>query len=268
MVKHVILWSVPRCVSTAFERSIRTMKNCQVLHEPFSSPYYFGPERQSSRFASTPIDAKATYDGTADILQAHYPGKKLVFAKDMAYYIDGKFEELFRRGLDRFTHTFIIRRPERAVYSLFKTGEGSGDEWVGFDPKEAGFREMHNLYTFVQEKLGYAPVVVDADDLLADPEGMMKAYCSAVGIPYEENMTKWEPGPISDWEGRGWGMDWYEQLLQSSGIIRRTKKSTVDLPQDLPREVSQCIAESKPFYEALYSVRLLPAPVLLNGRTT
>ena len=260
MVKHVILWSAPRCVSTAFERSIETLKNCQVLHEPFSSPYYFGPERQSSQFASTPIDAKATYDGAADILQAHYPGKELVFAKDLAYYTDGK---LFRRGLDRFTHTFIIRRPERAVYSLFKMAEKDGDEWGEFDPKEAGFREIHNLYTFVKEKLGYTPVVVDADDLLADPEGMMKAHCSAVGIPYEENMTKWEPRPnFSDWRERGhiFSMHWKAELIQSSGIIKCTKKSTVDLPQDLPREVSQTIAECKHFYLAMHSVRLLPAP--------
>ena len=76
MVSRVILWTPQRCVSGAFERSIRTRNNCQVFHEPFCTPFYFGPERQSMRFASLPIDPKGTYEAVVDKLLADYPSKE------------------------------------------------------------------------------------------------------------------------------------------------------------------------------------------------
>ena len=81
MVRRVVLWTAPRCVSCAFERSIRTLNNSKVFSEPFSNPYYFGPEKQMMRFASLPVDPDATYEATVKMLLAHYPGKDVVFPK-------------------------------------------------------------------------------------------------------------------------------------------------------------------------------------------
>ena len=257
MTRRVILWTSLRCVSSAFERSIRTLNNCQVFHEPLCIPYYFGPERQSMRFTSLPIDPKATYKAVLDKLLADYSSKELVFSKDMAYHIEGKFDDIFSGGLDQFTHTFLIRRPELSVYSLYKKTNELSNSYGDFDPKEAGFQQLYDLYDYVKNKMGYSPVVVDADDLLADPEGMMKAYCTATGIQYQENMTTWELGPVTDWSESPWAMEWYEEVIQSSGFVRRNKTVAPTLLQDLPDVVSKCIMECQPLYEALYSVRLL-----------
>ena len=104
--------------------------------------------------------------------------------------------------------------------------------------------------------MGYSPVVVDADDLLADPDGMMKAYCTATGIQYEENMTTWEPGPVPDWLEFPMDMEWRAEVMQSNGFIQRNK-TAAPLPRDLPDVVSECIFECQLLYEALYPARLL-----------
>jgi hypothetical protein len=49
--KPVALWAVPRSISTAFERVFVERDDFEVLHEPFSDAYYYGPDRLSDRFA-------------------------------------------------------------------------------------------------------------------------------------------------------------------------------------------------------------------------
>lgn len=256
MARRVILWTSPRCVSGAFERSIITLNNCQVFHEPFCAPFYFGPERQSMRFSSVPIDPKATYKAIVDKLLADYPSKELVFTKEMALHVEGKFDDIFSGGLHQFMHTFLIRRPELSVYSLYKKTNELASSFGDFDPKEAGFQQLYDLYCYVKNKMGYSPVVVDADDLLADPDGMMKAYCTTTGIQYEENMTTWEPGLVPDWLDFPMDMEWRAEVMQSKGFIQRNK-TAAPLPRDLPDVVSECILECQPLYEALYPARLL-----------
>ena len=73
MVK-LIVWTVPRCVSTAFEKALAQAKPAVVcMHEPLSKPFYFGKERRSPRYADEPPaeGADATVEGVlAAIAQA------------------------------------------------------------------------------------------------------------------------------------------------------------------------------------------------------
>ena len=49
--KPVALWSVPRSISTAFERVFVERDDLEFLHEPFSAAYYFSEDRPSDRYA-------------------------------------------------------------------------------------------------------------------------------------------------------------------------------------------------------------------------
>ena len=40
-----------------------------------------------------------------------------------------------------------------------------------------GFIHLHDFYFFLKRRLNINPVIIDADDLLADPEEMMELYC-------------------------------------------------------------------------------------------
>ena len=90
--KRVILWTAPRCVSTAFERSMMNLKNSKIFHEPYYWPFFFGPERQSKRYSSEVIDPEATYRSVSEFLQKDYDGMELVFVKDFPFYIVKKFD--------------------------------------------------------------------------------------------------------------------------------------------------------------------------------
>lgn len=41
--------------------------------------------------------------------------------------------------------------------------------WDHFNPKEAGFKELHYLFEIMTEELGQEAVVIDTDDLLEQP---------------------------------------------------------------------------------------------------
>ena len=55
----IFLWSVPRSVSTSFERMMSARGDHIVFDEPFSRSCYFGPDRRSRRFIDTLPDSSA-----------------------------------------------------------------------------------------------------------------------------------------------------------------------------------------------------------------
>ncbi|XP_072027778.1 uncharacterized protein [Amphiura filiformis] len=61
-------------------------------------------------------------------------------------------------------------------------------------PKGLYYKEMHDLYMYVKEHFEPNPVIIDTDDLLADPGRVLKAYCQEVGIPYTDDLLQWKPG--------------------------------------------------------------------------
>ncbi|XP_001632044.2 branched-chain-amino-acid aminotransferase-like protein 2 [Nematostella vectensis] len=257
--KRVLLWTAPRCVSTAFERSIMTLKSTKVLHEPFSASFYFGPERQSLRYAADPVQPNQSYRSVSKTLQKDFDGIDVLFSKDMAYAVQNHFKMFSEEGFKDFKHTFLIREPAKAIISLYHASTNPKlTGWSYFDPEEAGFRQMLGLYHYISQHIDDSPVVIDADDLLDFPNETMKSYCEAVGITYESNMTSWEPGPVADWDT--WA-GWHENALKSSGFTRRSHRNTQknsydDEIEQLPAEVKMAIDEARACFEYLAARKL------------
>eukprot|EP00794_Sanderia_malayensis_P010752 gene10752-11902_t len=258
MTQRIFLWTAPRCVSTAFERSIMEVENSKIFHEPFSKAYYFGPERISPRYKHQSPDANSTYKSISKRLRKELDGVELVFSKDMAYCIDEHFFDVIIDGLHHFKHSFLIRDPRKALPSLYRASVNKQlTGWDYFDPIEAGFQQMYDLFQFIVNRLGETPVVVDADDLLENPEETMQAYCEAIGINFNKKMLEWEPGPVPDWDV--WS-GWHENALKSSGFKRqepdKKKIEATDEYQRLPNIVRQTIERSIPQYEELCKHRV------------
>jgi len=243
-----------------------TLKNSKIFHEPYSKAYYFGPEKQSPRYASQETDHQATYRSISKMLQKEYDGRDFLFSKEMAYCVENKMHIFTEEGFKNFQHSFLIRHPLKAVYSLFKASTNPKlTGWDYFDPAEAGFRQMLELYEFVDRNIHRNPVVVDADDLLDYPNEILQSYCEAVGLEYEENMTSWEPGPVPEWDT--WA-GWHEDALKSSGFKPRVKKNrsracTAFDVEDLPPEVAAVVEKCMPHYEALAAKKTLPKNIEL-----
>ena len=65
-----------------------------------------------------------------------------------------------------FTHAFLIREPARMIASYLRKRESAAFEDFGLE-RQADFFERET------DRLGHAPPVVDAGDMLADPEGVL-----------------------------------------------------------------------------------------------
>ena len=254
MAKKVFLWTTPRSVSTAFERSMREVKNSKVFHEPFTTSYYFGTDRISTRYLDRPATEEVSYENMCKLLTHDYADYNLVFSKDMAYSLEQNYEIVFDKRFADFEHTFMIRNPKKTVKSLyFLSVDKELTGWEAFDPVEAGFKQMYELYETTRSRSGKVPVIVDADDLLDDPESIMRAYFNAIGCHFDKSMLSWSPVPIpSPWGG------WNENVDKSSGFIGRCKERRDPVHVALPEEVEVCIEECLVYYKALYEKRLLP----------
>ncbi|KAK3735135.1 hypothetical protein QZH41_000005 [Actinostola sp. cb2023] len=250
-------FEAPRSVSTAFERSIRTLSKTKVFTEPYSVPYYYGPERQNTRYKSTPIDPEKTYNNTAKLLLQDYDGINLVFTKNMAYHVSKKFDMFLSKEFQGTRHTFLIRDPAKSIASLYRLSTDRNESgWDYFEPEDSGVRQLYEFYTFVTEHLDPNPVVIDADDLLDDADGMMKKYCEAVGISYEPHMTTWQAGMMDGWTS--WPKGWFNSVSQSTGFEKRSAtKSVSEAKEKHPEEVAKAIEDLRPFYALLYAKRMI-----------
>ena len=102
---------------------------------------------------------------------------------------------------------------------------------------------------------GETSVVIDSDDLLADPPAMISAYCQAIGIPFVAEALSWEPGKRDEvlWYD---GNDniWHASLRDSDGLkAQDPKPANLDvLPDSLRRHYDKFMK----LYGALYAHRM------------
>lgn len=142
---------------------------------------------------------------------------KRIFIKDMAYYLmppDGKRTRIapslgggIEAGnptnlplavLRNFHFTFLIRHPRRSIPSYWRCTIPPLSDITGFDhfmPSEAGYAELVRLFDFLvnsglvdREQL----TVVDADDMLDNPEHAIREYCRRTQIDFCPEMLEWD----------------------------------------------------------------------------
>ena len=61
--------------------------------------------------------------------------------------------------------------------------------------RDIGVIEQAEIFDMVADHLGAAPPVVDTDDILADPQGVLAALCQALGLAFDAAMLAWKAGP-------------------------------------------------------------------------
>jgi hypothetical protein len=229
--KPVALWSVPRSISTAFERVFVERDDFEVLHEPFSAAYYHGEDRLSDRYADEAPKPGSSYeDVLSDVLR---PREGRVFVKDMAYHAKGLISSKF---VANFANTFIIRDPKYVIASLYKM-------WPDFTLEETGFEQIYNLFRYATEVNGEDVAVVDAMTFSENPAGVLAAYCEHLGVPFSPDSLSWEARDVRRWEN--WD-GWHEAAQQSTGIKRAARK---DPP--LPEKAQEAYEYCLPYYYKL-----------------
>lgn len=224
---HLVLWCVPRSVSTAFERVFIERADCTVLHEPLSVTFYYSKNRKHSRYAQ--VSPKPEYEASAVLAKiAAVQEVGSVFIKDLAYHLRSID---FNLGLlPQFTHTFLIRHPLRALLSLHRL-------LPDFDLEETGYSALRRLFDQVKSDKD-VPVVVDGDIFRACPHDVMREYCRRVGIKFMPSSLTWKRRDIPEWNE--WRR-WHEEALQSEGIVPPSTSPVQDIPHAVKRALDPCL---------------------------
>jgi hypothetical protein len=161
-------------------------------------------------------------------------GSPVWYQKQMWHHMTGPI------GYDDFagfTHAFLIREPERMIASYLRKREAAAFEDFGLE-RQAQFFDRE------ADRLGKPPPVVEANDVLANPEVVLSNLCEALGISWDAAMLGWAP-ERRDTDGV-WAEHWYGAVEASTGF-GAPETGSIDLPPDAQRLADRC----RPYYERL-----------------
>ncbi|XP_072022513.1 uncharacterized protein [Amphiura filiformis] len=260
-LRRVLLWTIPRSISTAFERCVAGLDNVAIIHEPYTTAYYFGPDRQYLQTPFLPVEYGYSYQNIKDQLEGDHKDKQLVFCKDHAYSLDKRYDKI----PSGFTHTILIRDPAKSMSSFYDVCTMPVCLNYGLLrhvlPEGYAFKELYELYEYIKNNLGQEPAIIDADDLIQYPEQIVRRYCDAIGVEFTNAMLDWDPSTsvTTTWSStmkllKQVGV--YEKALSSNGFTPR-KPKVMDL-SSLPEDVQIAVKICQPYYDKLYEKRIVP----------
>lgn len=239
MTVRLAMWSGPRNISTAMMRSWENRPDCEVVDEPFYACYlkHSGVVHpmQDEILASQPTDWQAV----ADSLTVDLDGYDLFYQKHMTHHmLDGVSLDWCRE----LKHCFLIRNPADVIHSyLQKRDEINSDD--------IGIQRQHALYHQITTLTGQEIPIIDSRDVLMNPDGLLRAVCERLDLPFSSRMLRW-PAGRRDSDGI-WASHWYHAVEASTGFMPWREHET------LADDSAQALAEENmPYYQRLHDRRL------------
>ena len=237
---RIAMWSGPRNISTAMMRAWGNRRDAAVIDEPFYA-FYLKATGQKHPGANEIIAAGETdWRKVVDHLTGPIPdGKHIFFQKQMAHHLA---PEVDREWLLEVANCFLIRDPREVIASYIKKRE---------DPAllDLGFIQQAEIFEFVSTRTKSIAPVVDAKDVLENPERMLRLLCEAVGVEFSDSMLSWSPG-LRETDG-AWARHWYGEVAKTTSF-RPYRPRQAKVPAHLEEIYEQC----RERYERLYEYRL------------
>ena len=244
------MWSGPRNLSTAMMRSFGNRADTFVSDEPFYGAFLKTTGADHPMRGEVIAAMDCDWGSVMRTLSGPTPGGAPVwYQKHMWHHMVGAIDLGDFAG---FTHAFLIREPERMIASYLRKRESAAFEDFGLE-RQVDFFERE------AERLGHAPPVIDANDVLKAPEGVLSALCGRLGIGWDPAMLHWTPGRRPT-DG-AWAPHWYGAVEASTGF-GPAEHDPVDLPDE-----ARCLAERCwPYYQRIAAHRIGSEPPSANAR--
>ena len=234
------MWSGPRNISTALMRSFENRPDCAVSDEPFYCHYLY------KTGIDHPMRDKIIENGNSDwnsivseITGSIPDGKEVWYQKHMAHHnLPGYNLE----WTQKLTNCILIRHPKDVILSYLEKYEIESAKQLGYD------QQLELLHLLINLDAPF--LVLDASDVLKNPEGMLKLICKKLSIPFYIEMLSWPPGRRKN-DGI-WGKHWYGSVEDSTCFQSYVEKMGNLLPkhQDI---YSTCLESYKELY--LYRIQ-------------
>ena len=243
MSLRLAMWSGPRNISTTMMRSWENRDDTVVVDEPLYAHYLVATGVDHPGRDEVIGSQSDDWREVAKQLTGPIPeGKPIWYQKHMTQHV---LADMDLDWLDGLTNCFLIRRPELVVASFTKVRPDAA-LW------ELGFEQQTRIFEHVSRRLGAAPPVLDAEDVLRNPRAVLGALCAKLGVAFSERMLHWPAGPRAS-DGV-WAPHWYAAVERSTGFEPyepRMPKLT-DFQQGL---AERC----RPHYDALARYRFQAA---------
>lgn len=229
---RISMWTGPRNISTALMYAFRQRPDTEVVDEPLYGHYLevtgLAHPGRSEVLAAMDTDGERV---VRDVLLGPCT-RPVRFFKNMAHHIVG----LDLAFLDDMTNILLTRDPAAMLVSLTRNLPDA-------DVAATGLPQQVELLDRIVTA-GRTPIVLDAGEVLHDPEGVLGELCRRVGIVFTRAMLSWPAGPKP--EDGVWAPHWYANVHRSTGFAP-ARQRTEPVPDRLQGRLAECM----PLYERL-----------------
>ncbi|MGH9381023.1 MAG: sulfotransferase family protein [Thermoanaerobaculia bacterium] len=234
MTLRINLWSGPRNVSTALMYAFAQRPDTRVVDEPLYAHYLrmSGVEHpgRDEVLAAQEADGERV---VREVILGDYE-EPVVFFKQMAHHL----VELDRGFLLRCANVLLIRDPAEVLATIVRQLPAPRLEDLGIACQRELFDEL--------VARGKEPPVLDARELLLDPESVLRQLCARMGLAFHSGMLAWPSGPRP--EDGVWARHWYQNVHRSTGFAPYRAKE-----EPPPTPVLPVLDQARPHYLALLS---------------
>ena len=240
MTIRIAMWSGPRNISTAMMRSFGSRADTAVSDEPFYGAYLKQSRAPHPMADEVIASMDCEWRSVLATLTGPSPSQRPIwYQKHMWHHMVGDVRAGQMQG---FRHAFLIRDPAQMIASYRAKRESVTLDDLGL-VKQADFFEREC------QRLGVAPPVIDANDVLANPQRTLSKLCAALDIGWDASMLAWSPGR-RETDGI-WASHWYSRVEASSGF-----ESAPAEPPTLDSAGQRLADACEPIYQQLAQHRL------------
>lgn len=242
MTLRVNCWSGPRNVSTALMRSFAQRGDTRALDEPLYGHYLLttGAPHPGRDELVEVLETDASTIVSETVLGPC--DRDVLFMKQMVHHLTPDLDLGF---LDECVNVQLIRDPAEVISSLVHQLPEPTLRDVGLERQRVLFDDLRAR--------GQEPPVLDAKELLLDPEGVLRELCERLGIDWDPAMLSWPAGPHP--EDGAWARYWYDKLWESTGFAPYRPKDA-----SVPESCRALLDECRPHYEELRHHAITAAP--------
>ena len=219
-MKIISLWSGPRNISTALMYAFAQHPQVEVIDEPLYGHYLriSGADHPGRDEVLSAMEV----DGEKVLQSIIERDAEILFLKNMAHH----WEALDSSWLKRFDHVLLTREPEDMLTSLV-------NQLPNPTLRDTGYKKQVELL----QLLGNDTPVIVAQDLLKNPEGILRQVCNRLGIAFTKDMLTWPAGPHP--ADGVWARHWYHNVHRSTGFAPYVPKNTA-VPSHLQDLLTEC----------------------------
>jgi hypothetical protein len=237
---RIVMWSGPRNLSTAMMRSFGARADTTVVDEPFYAAYLAATGLDHPMREEILAVGETDWRKVAEACAREPTEPPIRYEKHMTHHMLQGFGLDWMRGA---AIAFLIRDPAAVAASYAAKRE----EVTAAD---LGAERQAEIFDIVAGMQGSAPPVIDANDVRAAPEPVLRKLCAALGIPFDPAMLCWAPGPRPT-DGV-WGAHWYGAVNASTGF------APPEPAPDLPPRLAAIAEAVRPHYDRLAHLRIRP----------